>query len=103
MTVLIPAPARGRGYSGHPLGPAPAKPAQLPLPWRDPPPPRPPIPREAFAPDQFAVHGHEVYVHCPGGYGNTKINNAYFERKLGVVATTRNWKTVNQLAEMSTA
>lgn len=56
---------------------------------------------DAFSPDRFAVRGHEVYVSCPGGYGRTKINNAWFERKLGVAATTRNWKTVTQLAELA--
>ncbi len=56
---------------------------------------------DAFAPDRFAVHGREVYVHCPGGYGRTRIDNTFFERKLGVAATTRNWKTVTQLAELS--
>lgn len=56
---------------------------------------------DAFAPDGFSVHGREVYVHCPDGYGRTKINNTWFERKLGVAATTRNWKTVNQLVELA--
>ena len=55
----------------------------------------------AFAPDEFRVHGQEVYVSCPNGYGRTKINNTWFERKLGVAATTRNWKTVTQLAELA--
>jgi uncharacterized protein (DUF1697 family) len=55
----------------------------------------------AFAPDEFRVHGTEVYVKCPNGYGRTKINNTWFERKLAVAATTRNWKTVTQLAELA--
>ena len=25
--------------------------------------------------DEFGVVGREVYLHCPNGYGNTKINN----------------------------
>ena len=54
----------------------------------------------AFLPDEFRVAGREVYLHCPGGYGRTKINNAYFERALGVVATTRTWNTVRTLAAM---
>ena len=54
----------------------------------------------AFAPDEFRVVGREVYLHCPGGYGNTKLNNAFFERKLGVGATTRTWKTVTTLRGM---
>jgi uncharacterized protein (DUF1697 family) len=55
------------------------------------------------APDEFHVVGREVYVSCPGGYGRTKINNAWFEQKLGVIATTRNWTTVGRLAELARA
>jgi uncharacterized protein (DUF1697 family) len=56
-----------------------------------------------FAPDTFEVDGHEVYVRCPNGYGRTKINNAFFEKKLAMRATTRNWNTVNLLHEWATA
>jgi uncharacterized protein (DUF1697 family) len=52
---------------------------------------------DAFSPDVFRVHGREVFLWCPNGYGRTKINNSWFERKLGVAATTRNWKTTAQL------
>ncbi|MBV9098668.1 MAG: DUF1697 domain-containing protein [Frankiaceae bacterium] len=51
--------------------------------------------------DSFAIVGREVYLRTPGGYGRTKLTNALFERKLGVVATTRNWRTVCALAEMA--
>jgi uncharacterized protein (DUF1697 family) len=51
--------------------------------------------------DEFRVVGREVYLHCPNGYGTTKINNTFFERKLETVATTRNWNTVNRLVELS--
>jgi uncharacterized protein (DUF1697 family) len=50
--------------------------------------------------EQCDVIGHEVYLHCPKVYGNTKLSNANIEKKLGVSATTRNWKTVNALLEM---
>ncbi len=53
---------------------------------------------KAFSPDEFRIAGSEVYVYCPGGYGRTKINNTFFERSLGVSATTRNWNTVAMLA-----
>jgi uncharacterized protein (DUF1697 family) len=43
-----------------------------------------------------------VYLRLPHGYGRTKLTNAYFERKLGTAATTRNWRTVVALAEMAT-
>ena len=55
---------------------------------------------DGFLPDEFRVVGREVFVHCPHGYGTTKINNAYFERSLGVAATTRTWRTVTTLASM---
>ncbi len=54
-----------------------------------------------FLPDEFAVRGREVYVHCPDGYGRTKLNNAFFERALGVTATTRTLRTVTTLAAMA--
>jgi uncharacterized protein (DUF1697 family) len=55
----------------------------------------------AHPPDEFHVAGREVYLHCPNGYGRTKIGNAYFERRLGVVGTNRNWRTVTALAELA--
>jgi uncharacterized protein (DUF1697 family) len=44
-----------------------------------------------------------IYLKLPHGYGRTKLNNAWFERKLGTAATTRNWRTVLALAEMAAA
>jgi len=55
----------------------------------------------AFSPDEFRVDQREVYVSCPGGYGRTKINTMWFERKLKVPATTRNWTTVTKLVELA--
>ena len=42
-----------------------------------------------------------IYLQLPHGYGRTKLNNAWFERKLGTAATTRNWRTVLALAQMA--
>ncbi|MBP1929458.1 uncharacterized protein (DUF1697 family) [Methanolinea mesophila] len=50
--------------------------------------------------DRFIVRGTEIYLCCPQGYGRTKFSNAFFEKRLALVATTRNWKTVTALAEM---
>lgn len=52
-------------------------------------------------PDDFRIAGSEIYLHCPQGYGNTKLNNSFWERKMKVGATTRNWKTVTKLAELA--
>ena len=51
--------------------------------------------------DEFAIIGQEVFLFCPNGYGRTKLSNNWFERKLNQVATTRNWKTVNTLYQMT--
>jgi uncharacterized protein (DUF1697 family) len=53
---------------------------------------------EQFAPDRFRVTRDAVYLHCPNGYGRSKLSNAFFEKQLGVRATTRNWRTVTHLA-----
>jgi uncharacterized protein (DUF1697 family) len=42
-----------------------------------------------------------VYLYCPNGYGRTKLNNNFLETKLKVVATTRNWKTTNELFKIA--
>jgi uncharacterized protein (DUF1697 family) len=54
-----------------------------------------------FVPDEFEIRGTEAYLHFPNGYGRSKLNNEWFERKLGVAATSRNWRTVTALAELS--
>jgi uncharacterized protein (DUF1697 family) len=51
--------------------------------------------------DQFAIGKQEIFLFCPGGYGRSKLSNTFFEKKLDVAATTRNWKTVNTLYEMA--
>jgi len=51
--------------------------------------------------DEFVLDGKELYLFCPGGYGETKLSNSFFERKLKVTATTRNWNTVNALYELA--
>jgi uncharacterized protein (DUF1697 family) len=53
------------------------------------------------APDQFRILGREVYLHCPNGYGRTKLSNNDIEKALSVQATTRNWSTVSTLQKMA--
>jgi uncharacterized protein (DUF1697 family) len=53
------------------------------------------------APDQFRIESREIYLYCPNGYGRTKLSNTTFENLLSIKATTRNWKTVKTLVEMS--
>jgi uncharacterized protein (DUF1697 family) len=56
-----------------------------------------------FQPDRFEILGSDVFVYCENGYGRTKITNDFFEKKLKIPASTRNWKTVMKLHEMITS
>jgi uncharacterized protein (DUF1697 family) len=56
-----------------------------------------------FTPDNFVITGKEVFLYIPDSYGETKLSNKFFENKLKVSATTRNWKSVNKLAELANA
>ncbi len=51
--------------------------------------------------EEFAITEKAVYLVCSNGYGHTKLNNNFLENKLGVNATTRNWKTTVALLEMA--
>lgn len=54
-----------------------------------------------FGTDRWAAGKEVLYLHCPQGYGRTKLHNGFWERRLSLVATTRNWRTVGQLAAMT--
>jgi uncharacterized protein (DUF1697 family) len=56
---------------------------------------------DPYAPDTLRVVGPDVFLHVPGGYGESKLTNSLIERTLGVRATTRNWRTVTTLAAMA--
>lgn len=52
-------------------------------------------------PDKFKIDEKEVFIFCEGKYHKTKLNNNFFEKKLKVGVTTRNWKTILKLIELS--
>jgi uncharacterized protein (DUF1697 family) len=54
-----------------------------------------------YPPDEFIIQGKEIYLHCPVSYGNSKLTNSFFESKLKVTTTTRNWRTVNELIRLA--
>ncbi|MBC8147346.1 MAG: DUF1697 domain-containing protein [Bacteroidetes bacterium] len=55
-----------------------------------------------FPLDKFEIIEKDVFGYCSGKFSDSKITNNFFESKLKVVATTRNWKTVNKLFELAT-
>ncbi|AYN21850.1 DUF1697 domain-containing protein [Alcaligenes aquatilis] len=54
------------------------------------------------APDQVRVIGDIAYIVCASRYRDLKANNNFIERKLKVVATTRNFNTMSKLIALST-
>jgi uncharacterized protein (DUF1697 family) len=56
----------------------------------------------AFAPEGLTIHGTELYLDLPDGQARSALVTALGKQKVfGAVATTRNWRTVLALAEMS--
>ncbi len=51
--------------------------------------------------DEFIIEKKAVYLYCSNGYGQTKLTNTFFENKLKLKATTRNWKTINELINIA--
>ena len=51
----------------------------------------------SFLPEEYSLNEKNIYLFFPNGAGKAKLNNNFIEKKLKVVGTTRNWKTVNKL------
>jgi uncharacterized protein (DUF1697 family) len=48
--------------------------------------------------EKVKLHGSNIYMQVnKGKYGETKLNNNFFEKKLKLYATTRNWNSVNKI------
>lgn len=50
--------------------------------------------------DELEIAGSELFLHCPNGYGSSKLGNNVLEKAAGTAATTRNWRTVNALCAL---
>ena len=51
--------------------------------------------------DSFKVLGREIYLLFPNGVAHSKLTSQYLDSKLKTTGTTRNWKTVLTLREMT--
>jgi uncharacterized protein (DUF1697 family) len=51
--------------------------------------------------EEIFFSDNAIYLYCPNGYGKTKLTNGFLETKLKVEATTRNWKTTNELLRIA--
>jgi uncharacterized protein (DUF1697 family) len=50
-----------------------------------------------FPPDKFRISDREIFIYCPNGFGRTKLYTGFFEKKMGVIGTARNWKTITTI------
>jgi uncharacterized protein (DUF1697 family) len=55
------------------------------------------------APERVAIRGREVYAWHPEGVQNSPLAKLLTDRRLGVIATARNWNTVTKLLELADA
>jgi uncharacterized protein (DUF1697 family) len=58
---------------------------------------------DACGPDEFRVAGREIYLYYPNGLHKSKIGNAFWEKRLAVSGTVRNWNTVTKLLSLADA
>jgi len=56
---------------------------------------------ENYPNEEFIATNDCVYFYSENGYGRAKCNNNFFERKLKITATTRNYKTMVKLLSLS--
>jgi len=54
-----------------------------------------------YQPDEFLLIDMAIYLYCPNNYSKSKLTNGFFENKLKVTATTRNWKTTIELGSIA--
>ncbi len=50
--------------------------------------------------DRYLIIDKDVFICCSTKYSDSKLTNNFFETKLKVRATTRNWKTITKLVEI---
>ena len=54
-----------------------------------------------YPPDKFKIIGREIFIFCPNGFGRSKIYTNFFENKMGVTGTARNWKTITTILNIA--
>jgi uncharacterized protein (DUF1697 family) len=51
--------------------------------------------------DEYQIENDLVYIYCPNGFGRSKLTINVFEKKLNVIATSRNYNTTKKLLELA--
>lgn len=50
--------------------------------------------------DEILIQGNIVYLLCKHGYGKTRFSNNFLEKKLKVIATSRNLDTLKKIVQL---
>jgi uncharacterized protein (DUF1697 family) len=50
-----------------------------------------------YAPDEFRLAGSEIYAWLPNGASGGRIPANFWDKRTGLLTTTRNWNTVTKL------
>ena len=53
-----------------------------------------------FKPDEVQIHENKIFIKYEIGAGKTKFDQKYIEKKLNLVATIRNWNSINILLDL---
>lgn len=59
------------------------------------------ISKISYPNETFVITDKSIYFYCSVGYGKAKCGNNFFERKLKITATARNYKTMVKLLSLS--
>lgn len=51
--------------------------------------------------EEIVIKDDTLYFYCPTGLSKSKMSNNFIEKKLRIHATTRNWRTLNKLRELT--
>lgn len=59
------------------------------------------VSQKSYPDDEYVILNDCIYLFCAKGYGKAKFNVNFFENKLNVNATARNYKTMVKLLSLS--
>lgn len=57
--------------------------------------------QKTYENEEYHIINDCLYLYCANGYGKAKFNLSFFEKKLRVSATSRNYKTMMKLIDIS--
>ncbi len=57
--------------------------------------------KKTYDNEEYAIINDGLYFYCAHGYGNAKFSLNFFEKKLNISATSRNYRTMVKLMDMS--